>query len=55
MTAQKREAGKNYIGLLHEETGERRATGMAAATNYPVLDYILGLVAAMFRRRGDAR
>jgi hypothetical protein len=54
MTAQKREAGKNYIGLLHEETGERRATEMAAATNYPVLD-ILGLVAAMFRRRGEAR
>ena len=55
MTAQKRETGKNYIGLLHEETGEQRAADLAAATNYPVLDYILGLVAAMFRRRGEAR
>ena len=55
MTAQKREAGKNYIGLLHEETGDRRAADMAAAAKYPILDHILGLVAAMFSRRGEAR
>ena len=42
MTAQKREMGKNYIGLLHEETGERRIADMAAAARYPILDHILG-------------
>jgi hypothetical protein len=54
MIAHKREAGKNYIGLLHEETGERRAADMAAAAKDPILDHILGLVAAMFSRRGEA-
>ena len=55
MTAQKRELGKNYIGLLHEEAEQRRLAEIMAAARYPVLDHMLGLVAAMFRRRGEAR
>ena len=31
MTAQKREAGRNYIGLLHEEAEEQRIADMSAA------------------------
>jgi hypothetical protein len=55
MTAQKRETGKNYIGLLHEETEEQRVADISAAAKYPIMDHILGLVAAMFRRRSVAR
>jgi hypothetical protein len=55
MTAQKRETGKNYIGLLHEESEEQRVADISAAAKYPIMDHILGLVAAMFRRRSVAR
>jgi hypothetical protein len=55
MTAQKRETGKNYIGLLHEETGEQRVADISAAAKDPIMDHIPGLVATMFRRRGVAR
>jgi hypothetical protein len=54
MTAQKREEGKNYIGLLHEEAEQRRLAEIMASAKYPILDHILGLVAAMFSRRGEA-
>src|SRR6266540_2898951 len=55
MTAQKRETGRNYIGLLHEETEEQRAADILAATKHPIMDHIFGLMAAMFSRRGEAR
>jgi hypothetical protein len=55
MTAQKPEAGKNYIGLLHEDAKQRRLAEIMAAAKYPILDHILSLVAAMFSRRGEAR
>jgi len=55
MTAQKRETGRNYIGLLHEETEEQRAAVILADTKHRVMDHMLGLIAAMFSRRGDAR
>ena len=54
MTAQKREAGKNYIGLLHEETEEQRVADISVAAKYPILDHILDLVAAVLRRRSEA-
>ena len=38
MGAQKRETGRNYIGLLHEETNERRMAGLSAAAKYHMLD-----------------
>jgi hypothetical protein len=55
MTAQKRETGRNYIGLLHEETEEQRAADILAATKHPIMDHIFGLMAAMFSRRARPR
>ena len=53
MTAQKRETGRNYIGLLHEETGAacRRLIGGREA---PYRGSVLGLMAAMVKRRSEA-
>ncbi|WP_161853071.1 hypothetical protein [Bradyrhizobium sp. CCBAU 051011] len=55
MAAQKRETGKNYIGLLHEETEEQRVAELSPTATYPILEQILSLVAAMFNRCGEAR
>jgi hypothetical protein len=55
MTAQKRETGRNYIGLLHEETDEQRAADILAAAKHRIMGQIFGLMPAMFNRRGDAR
>ena len=55
MTAQKRETGKNYIGLLHEETGEQQVADMAAAAKHRIADQIVGPMAAMVKRRSEAR
>ena len=56
MTAQKRETGSNYIGLLHEEeTEERRIAEISAAAKHRIMmDHIIGLMAAMFGRRSEA-
>ena len=55
MTAQKRETGRNYIGLLHEEAEEQRIADISAAAKPRIMDHIFGLMAAMFSRRGEAR
>ena len=55
MTAQKRETGRNYIGLLHEETEESRVADISATAKHRIMDRILGLMAAMFSRRSEAR
>ena len=55
MTAQKRETGRNYIGLLHEETEEQRVADISAAAKHRIMDHIIGLMAAMFSRRSEAR
>jgi hypothetical protein len=55
MAAQKRETGRNYIGLLHEETEAQRVAELSPAATYPILDQILSLAAAMFNRRSEAR
>jgi hypothetical protein len=55
MTAQKRETGRKYIGLLHEETEEPRVTDISATAKHRLADHILGLMAAMFSRRSEAR
>lgn len=55
MTAQKRETGRNYIGLLHEETEEQCVVDISAAAKHRIMDHIFGLMAAMFRRRSEAR
>jgi hypothetical protein len=55
MTAQKRETGGNYIGLLHEETEGQRAADISAAAKHRIVDHVIGLMAAMVRRRRGAR
>ena len=51
MTAQKRETGRNYIGLLHEEAEEQRFADISAAAKHR----IIGLMAAMISRRSEAK
>jgi hypothetical protein len=55
MPTQKRDTAKNYIGLLSEEVDEPRAVETQYATERRVKAYVLGLMAAMLRRRNEAR
>ena len=55
MTAQKRETGRNYIGLLHEEAEEQRIADISASAKPCIMDHIIDLMAAMFGRRSEAR
>jgi len=56
MSTQKRETGKNYIGLLSDELEEQRAVEVQSATDRRMKEYFVGLMAVMFnRRRGEAR
>jgi hypothetical protein len=55
MPTQKRERGKNYIGLLNDEIEQPRSAELAPATDRRMTAYVLGLMAAMFGRRGEAR
>jgi len=54
MTAQKRETGRNYIGLLHVEAKKQRIADLSATAKPRIMDHIIGLMAAMFSRRGGA-
>ncbi len=51
MPTQKRETGKNYIGLVSDEIEEPRGAEPASATDRRMKAYVLGLMAAMFGRR----
>ena len=53
MPTQKCTAGKNYIGLLSDELEAPRAVPSAA--NHRIRDYVMGLMAALFRGRREAR
>jgi len=55
MATQKRELGQNYISLLREEAYEPRAAETPFAAERRVKAYVLGLMAAMFSRRNEAR
>jgi hypothetical protein len=55
MPTQKRETVKNYIGLLSDEIEEPRVVELASAPDRRMRAYVLGLMAAMFGRRGEAR
>jgi hypothetical protein len=55
MAAQKREARKNYIGLLSDELEAPHAAASPAATDRPIRNYVLGLMANLLNRRGAAR
>jgi len=54
LSTQKREPGKNYIGLMIDDE-EQRATEPTVPSDRRMQDYFLGLVAAVFNRRSDAR
>jgi hypothetical protein len=54
MAAQKREPGKNYIGLLSDEL-EAPYTVALPAADRPIRNYVLGLMANLLNRRGTAR
>jgi hypothetical protein len=54
MAAQKREAGKNYIGLLSDDFEAPHAAALPAADR-PIRNYVLGLMANLLNRRGEAR
>jgi hypothetical protein len=45
---QKRETGKNYIGLLSDEIEAQRAVELQTATDRRMKEYFRGLMAAMF-------
>ena len=51
MATQKRETGKNYIGLLSDEL----EAPYAAAVDHPIRNYVLGLMANWLNRRREAR
>ena len=55
MAMQKREARKNYIGLLSDELEAPHAAALPAAADRPIRNYVLGLMANLFSRRGEAR
>jgi hypothetical protein len=54
MSTQKREPGKNYIGLMVDDD-EPRAVEPTAPSDRGMQRYLLGLVAAVFNRRNGAR
>lgn len=55
MATQKREARKNYIGLLSDELEAPHAVASPAAADRPIRNYVLGLMAHLFGRRREAR
>jgi hypothetical protein len=55
MPTQKRETGKNYIGLLSDEIEEPRAAEVQPAIDRRTRTYLLGLMAAMLNRRSKAQ
>lgn len=54
MAPQKREARKNYIGLLNDAF-EAPDAAAAPAADRPIRDYVLGLMANWLNRRREAR
>jgi hypothetical protein len=54
MSTQKREPGKNYVGLMIDRDKEQRAIEPVAPSGRRLRNYFLGLVATMFAHRSDA-
>ena len=52
---QRRELKKNYIGIVSDKTDEQRAVDSPAKSDRLMKKYLLGLVAAVFRRGAEAR
>jgi hypothetical protein len=54
VATQKRETGKNYIGLLSDELEVPNSAALSPAGR-PIRDYVLGLMANWLGRRHEAR
>ena len=54
MAPQKREARKNYIGIMSDELEAPHAAALPAADR-PIRNYVLGLMANLLNRRSEAR
>ena len=50
---QKQELRKNYIGILSDRVDEQCATEPRAKYPLPMRDFLRGLMASVFVRRGD--
>jgi|tagenome__1003787_1003787.scaffolds.fasta_scaffold20936410_1 hypothetical protein len=55
MAAQKREAGKNYIGLLSDELEAPYTAASSNDGDRSIRNYVLSLMANLLGRRGKAR
>ena len=55
MPAQQRELRKNYIGILCDRIEEQCEAEPPVKSGHPMKDYLLGWMAAVLRRDGDAR
>jgi hypothetical protein len=54
MPTQKREAGKNYIGLLSDAFEAQHAAEAQAAVDRRIRDHVIRLMAAIWKRRSEA-
>jgi hypothetical protein len=55
MPTQKRETGKNYIGLLSEEIDEQCLAEVQSVTDRRMQEYVRGMMATILSRRNEAR
>jgi hypothetical protein len=54
MSAQEGRSKRNFIAIVSDKTEEQRAVAELASSDRRVRDYVLGLMAAVMKRRGDA-
>lgn len=55
MPKQLRESRKNYIGILNDMVEDQHAAESPPKSGPVMKDYLLGLMAALLNRDGDAR
>lgn len=55
MPARERESRRNYIGILSDKLEEQHAADSLPKSGRLMKDYLLGLMAAVLNRDGDAR
>lgn len=55
MPAQQRDLRKNYIGIVNDRAAEQYAVESLATSDHVVKQYFLALMAAVLKRRREAR
>jgi hypothetical protein len=55
MSAQEGRSKRNFIAIVSDQSEEQRAVAAPLNSDRRVRDYILGLMAAVLKRRGDAK